>query len=116
MPPAAYLTLILIITALLLQVIIDPSTMRATGVELSDGMVVEARREVVVCAGAINTPQLLMLSGIGPATHLESLKIPVLKDLPVGRNLQVRARDWRNGVGRTAGDATMVLLNSQSCS
>lgn len=79
-------------TTLLMQVIIDPSTMRATGVELSGGRVVEARREVVVSAGAINTPQLLMLSGIGPAAHLHSLKIPVLKDLPVGRNLQVRAR------------------------
>ncbi|XP_050699047.1 glucose dehydrogenase [FAD, quinone]-like isoform X1 [Eriocheir sinensis] len=77
-----------VLKTLVTKVIIDPSTMRATGVELSDGMVVEARREVVVCAGAINTPQLLMLSGIGPATHLESLKIPVLKDLPVGRNLQ----------------------------
>lgn len=79
------------ITTFLLQVIIDSSTMRATGVELSGGSVVEARREVVICGGAINTPQLLMLSGIGPASHLRSLNIPVMKDLPVGQNLQVRA-------------------------
>ena len=48
-----------------------------------------AQREIVVCAGAIGSPQLLMLSGIGPADHLRQLDIPVLCDLPgVGANLQ----------------------------
>lgn len=84
-----------VITTPLLQVIIDPSTLRARGVEIDGGKVVEARREVVLCAGAINTPQLLMLSGIGPAAHLESLNITVVKDLPVGRNLQVSAKEKR---------------------
>jgi choline dehydrogenase len=50
---------------------------------------VRARREVLVCGGAINSPQLLMLSGIGPATHLREHGIDVRVDLPgVGANLQ----------------------------
>jgi choline dehydrogenase len=52
---------------------------------------VRARREIVLCGGAFNTPQLLMLSGIGPAAHLREHGIPVRVDLPgVGRNLQDR--------------------------
>src|SRR5215831_5735671 len=48
-----------------------------------------AEREIIVCGGAIGSPQLLMLSGIGPAEHLRTLDIPVLCDLPgVGANLQ----------------------------
>ncbi len=50
---------------------------------------VRARREVLLCAGAIQSPQLLMLSGIGPADHLRSHGISVVSDLPgVGQNLQ----------------------------
>ncbi len=48
-----------------------------------------AEREIILCAGAIGSPQLLMLAGIGPADHLRTLDIPVVCDLPgVGRNLQ----------------------------
>jgi choline dehydrogenase-like flavoprotein len=50
-----------------------------------------AAREVIVCGGAFNTPQLLMLSGIGPAAQLARFGIPVRVDLPgVGENLQDR--------------------------
>jgi choline dehydrogenase len=65
---------------------------RAVGVEyLQDGEVHTARaeREVVLCGGAYNSPQLLMLSGIGPADELKEAGVPPLHDLPgVGRNLQ----------------------------
>jgi len=51
--------------------------------------VARAEREVLICGGAINSPQLLMLSGLGPADHLASLDIAPLVDLPgVGQNLQ----------------------------
>lgn len=47
-----------------------------------------ALNEIIISAGSINTPQLLMLSGIGPAEHLQSHGISVISELPVGENLQ----------------------------
>jgi len=65
---------------------------RAVGVEYQRyGEIVQARvdREVVLSGGAINSPQLLMVSGVGPADHLRSVGIDPVHDLPgVGRNLQ----------------------------
>jgi choline dehydrogenase-like flavoprotein len=64
---------------------------RATGVEYVQGgqtVKVEAGREVILAGGAFNSPQLLMLSGIGPAGHLQDKGIKIVADLPVGRNLQ----------------------------
>lgn len=71
---------------------------RAVGVEFRRGGAirrVRARREVVLAAGAFNSPKLLMLSGIGPADHLRQHGIEVVEDLPgVGRNLQDHLEIW----------------------
>ncbi|MGH7047330.1 MAG: GMC family oxidoreductase [Stellaceae bacterium] len=93
--------------ALVTRVLLDDSN-RATGVEYLKGarlyrahgqpatgpgapMRADASREVILCGGAFNTPQLLMLSGIGPRAVLEPLGIPLRIELPgVGKNLQDR--------------------------
>jgi choline dehydrogenase len=66
---------------------------RATGVELrqsdQDGRKIGARRQVILAAGAIGSPQILQLSGIGPASLLQASGVPIVHDLPgVGENLQ----------------------------
>ena len=67
---------------------------KATGVEVVSGKraeaeTIRARREVIVCAGAVQSPQLLHLSGIGPADELKQYGIDVKLDAPdVGKNLQ----------------------------
>jgi choline dehydrogenase len=71
--------------ALVEKVLFDGA--RAVGV-ICDGRRIDAR-EVILCGGAINTPQLLQLSGVGPRALLEPLGIDVVHDLPgVGENLQ----------------------------
>ena len=109
------------LNALATQVLFDDDN-RATGVAYLKGerlyrahaavsdstgepRIIHARREVILAGGAFNTPQLLMLSGIGPRDVLERHRIPVRLELPgVGRNLQDRyevavvnrmARPWR---------------------
>ncbi|KAI0442992.1 glucose-methanol-choline oxidoreductase [Xylaria telfairii] len=73
------------------KVLFDNSK-RATGVEvetLGAKYTLSARKEVILSAGAINSPQLLQLSGVGDANLLRSLNIPVVADLPgVGKNMQ----------------------------
>jgi choline dehydrogenase-like flavoprotein len=72
------------------RVVVDNG--RARGVEYSRGgrqAVAETSGEVIVCAGALATPKILMLSGIGPEAHLRAMDVPVAVDLPgVGANLQ----------------------------
>lgn len=78
--------------ALVHKVEIDANK-RATGVryQVKGGaaIVAKAKREVLLSAGAFNSPQILMLSGIGPAEHLKEVGVPVIHDAPgVGQNLQ----------------------------
>ncbi|XP_004519844.1 glucose dehydrogenase [FAD, quinone] [Ceratitis capitata] len=73
------------------RIIVDPVSRVATAVEFvkqHQRYVVRARKEIILSAGAIASPQLLMLSGIGPRAHLEEMGISVVRDLRVGYNLQ----------------------------
>jgi choline dehydrogenase len=77
----------MLMNGLVEKVIIEDG--RATGVALAGGQVVTANREVILAASSINSPKLLMLSGIGPAAHLKDHGIEVIADRPgVGQNLQ----------------------------
>lgn len=78
----------------------DPRAGSAT--ETGSGSV-DAQREVILAAGAFNTPQLLKLSGVGPRSELESFDIPVVVDLPgVGTNMQDRYE--ATVIGKTQSD------------
>jgi choline dehydrogenase len=86
--------------ALASRVIIEGG--RATGVEFTQGGVkrrAKAAREVILSGGAVNSPQLLQLSGVGGGALLQGLGIPVIRDAPgVGENLQdhyVITMTWR---------------------
>jgi choline dehydrogenase len=68
-----------------------------------------ASEEVIVCGGAYNSPQLLMLSGIGRADELAALGIPSRVDLPVGRNLQDHP-----GVGLVVGTDEPMLVDADT--
>jgi choline dehydrogenase-like flavoprotein len=60
---------------------------KATGVELTDGQHLTASKEIIISCGALRTPQLLMLSGIGPKSELSKHNITQIADLPVGQHL-----------------------------
>ncbi|PNF27347.1 Glucose dehydrogenase [FAD, quinone] [Cryptotermes secundus] len=78
--------------SLVTKILIDPQNKTAYGVEYKYLGIFKteavARKEVILSAGAINSPQLLMLSGIGPKEHLQKVGVPVIQDLRVGFNLQ----------------------------
>ncbi|MBU2980738.1 choline dehydrogenase [Lentibacter algarum] len=88
--PAIKTGLCEVVNGLAEKVVIDGG--RATGVQLKRGgvsEVISAGREVILAASAFNSPKLLMLSGIGPAEHLQEHGIEVIADRPgVGQNLQ----------------------------
>jgi choline dehydrogenase len=88
-PVRARPNLIIVTGALALEILIESN--RATGIAYAVGSerrTARAEREILLCGGAINSPQLLQLSGIGPADLLRHLGIPVKHDLPgVGANL-----------------------------
>ena len=80
----------LVLNALTLRILFDGT--RAVGVEYTSGGEIHrafAQRDVVLCGGSINSPQLLMLSGIGDSEHLQAHEIKVVRHVPaVGANLQ----------------------------
>ena len=81
---------------------------RAVGVEasqLGQAQELRAEREVILCGGAYNSPQLLMLSGVGPAEHLAMREIELLLDQPaVGENLSDHAASLRRLDDARAGE------------
>ncbi len=89
-PALARPNLKLVLTGMVTRIILENG--RAIGVETAEGAnrtVYHAAREVIVSAGAIGSPRLLMLSGIGPADHLKKAGVTPSHDLPgVGENLQ----------------------------
>jgi choline dehydrogenase len=85
--PAQKTGLCTVVSGLAEKVVIEEG--HATGVQIAGGRIISARREVIIAASAINSPKLLMLSGIGPSAHLRAQGIEVIADRPgVGQNLQ----------------------------
>jgi choline dehydrogenase-like flavoprotein len=81
--------------ALVTRVVLDGS--RAVGVEVDQGNAlreIRADREVILSAGAYQSPQLLLLSGVGPAADLELVGIPTVHELPVGSGLEDHLSVW----------------------
>jgi choline dehydrogenase len=90
---------------------------RAVGVEaerLGELFEFHAEREVIVCAGTYNSPQLLMLSGVGPSEHLQLREIPVVNPLPgVGQNLQDHPSA---GLAWTTDEpVSLIVANTEQC-
>lgn len=96
------------------QVLINTDTKEAYGVKyVQNGKwhVALVRKEVILSAGALNSPKLLMLSGVGPKDQLQELGIPVLKDLRVGYNLQDHVTT--NAMIMKLSNKTTTLINGQ---
>ncbi|KAK9496925.1 hypothetical protein O3M35_012874 [Rhynocoris fuscipes] len=90
------------------KILFDSDTKKAVGLSyFSNGKeyTTFAKKEVILSAGSINSPKLLLISGIGPKKHLEELKIPVRKNLPVGENL----------VDHPGIDLAFILNSTETC-
>ncbi|KAJ8949751.1 hypothetical protein NQ318_005074 [Aromia moschata] len=77
--------------AFVTKLLINNNDKSAYGVQFTkDGKIytVNASKEVILSAGAVNTPQILMVSGIGPKEELDKIEVDTLLDLPVGRYMQ----------------------------
>lgn len=97
------------------HVLIEPEKKIAYGVKYFQNNkwhVVHATKEVILSAGALNSPKILMLSGIGPENELKALKIKVIEDLKVGYNLQDHATTNAMIMGLT--NATSTLVNNNN--
>lgn len=91
-PASSRPNLHVILNATATKVLIDPRTKTATGVEIltQDGHTqrINAKKEVIVAGGAVNSPQILMLSGVGPQEELQRAGVRLVHNLPgVGKNL-----------------------------
>ncbi|XP_069698999.1 glucose dehydrogenase [FAD, quinone]-like [Periplaneta americana] len=99
------------------KIIIDQNTKLATGLEFIDKngakKTVYAKKEVILSAGAIGSPQLLLLSGVGPTADLEALGIEVIQDLPVGQNLHNHVSA---GLGFLINDTSYEMLTLETLS
>jgi choline dehydrogenase len=119
-PAMARENLTVITDAYALRIVFDGE--RAAGVEVDRAgtlETIEAAREVIVSVGSYQSPQLLMLSGIGPADQLPLFEIEVRKDLPVGQGLQdhcMTLMNWKSDVESLMGALTpenVALLQSE---
>jgi len=75
------------------KISVDKTEMKATGVEVQtkfgQTLTLKANLEVLLCAGAVGSAQILLASGIGPKKHLSEMEVPVVKDLNVGQNFLI---------------------------
>lgn len=93
------------------KILINPLTDVAYGVKYKQGHLwrkVYAKKEIILSAGALNSPKILLLSGIGPKDDLEALNIPIVKDLKVGYNLQNHATTEAMLMGLTNKTSTLL--------
>lgn len=96
---------------------VDKGTATSLGITLksADRHTILPRKEIVLCGGAIDTPRLMLLSGLGPKRQLEELGIEVIKDIPgVGENLQDHAEGIITWELNRPVDSVKTTMNSDA--